>query len=117
MSSHHDHDNHSTEVKPVAFGTPLILALVTVLIILLGVSTCDNKKHGSCECKEDCSEECMKKCEAGDHSGHATETHNTEHAAETHEVAPAEGHAAIADTLAKTDTTTIKVEEHAPTHH
>jgi hypothetical protein len=117
MSSHHDHDNQLTEPKPVAFGTPLILALVTVLIILLGVSTCDNKKHSSCECKEDCSEECMKKCESGDHSGHATETHSTEHAAEAHEVVAAEGHAAAADTLAKTDTAAVKVENNTPTHH
>ena len=35
MSSHHDHDNHSQEVKPVAFRTPLIMGLVTILIILL----------------------------------------------------------------------------------
>ena len=45
MSSHHDHDNHSAEPKSVAFGTPLILALVLVLIMLVAVSTCDNKKH------------------------------------------------------------------------
>jgi len=45
MSSHHDHDNHPTEPKSVAFGTPLILALVLVLIMLVAVSTCDNKKH------------------------------------------------------------------------
>lgn len=71
MSSHHDqHDNHFNESKPVSFRTPLILALVTVLIILLGVSTCDGHHKSSCECKEDCSEECMKKCESGDHSEH-----------------------------------------------
>jgi hypothetical protein len=115
MSSHHDHDNHSQEVKPVAFRTPLIMGLVTILIILLAVSTCDNKHHSACECKEDCSEECMKKCESGDHSGHdAAGTHATTHAEETHEVV-AEEHAAVADTLAKTDTTAVKVEEHA--HH
>ncbi|MBK6985837.1 MAG: hypothetical protein IPH32_14285 [Bacteroidetes bacterium] len=119
MSSHHDHDNHSAEPKEVAFRTPLIMGLVTILIILLAVSTCDNKHHGSCECKEDCSEECMKKCEAGDHSGHGTEAHGTEHAAEAHEAAPAEEHAAVADTTAPAahDTTAApaKVEEHA--HH
>ena len=118
MSSHHDHDNHSAEPKEVAFRTPLIMGLVTILIILLAVSTCDNKHHGSCECKEDCSEECMKKCEAGDHSGHS-EAHGTEHATEAHEAAPAEEHAAVADTLAKVDTAAVaaptKVEEHA--HH
>ena len=49
MSSHHDqHDNHSEEAKPVAFRTPLILGLVTLLAIVLLVSTCD-KKHGCCE--------------------------------------------------------------------
>jgi OmpA-OmpF porin, OOP family len=47
MSSHHDHnDHHSEETKPVAFRTPLILGLVTVLAIVLLVSTCD-KKHES----------------------------------------------------------------------
>lgn len=120
MSSHHDHNNHSTEPKPVAFGAPLILALVTVLIILLGVSTCDNKKHSSCECKEDCSEECMKKCESGDHSGHATETHSTEHAEEVHS-AVVEEHVAATDSTATADTAhdaePVKAEEHSPAHH
>ena len=118
MSSHHDHDNHSAEPKEVSFRTPMILAFVTVLIILLAVSTCDKGHHGSCECKEDCSEECMKKCESGDHSEHGA---TTEHSTETHEVAPAtEEHAAVADTTAAVahDTTAVapaKVEEHA--HH
>jgi hypothetical protein len=118
MSSHHDHDNHSTEPKTVAFRTPLIMGLVTILIILLAVSTCDNKHHGSCECKEDCSEECMKKCEEGDHSGHGTEATAAEHGTEAHE-AVVEEHAAVADTTAPAahDTTAApaKVEEHA--HH
>ena len=87
MSSHHDHDNHSAEPKEVAFRTPLIMGLVTVLIILLAVSTCDNK-----------------------HVEH--ETNSTEHGTETHE-AVTEEHTAVADTLAKTDTTAVKVEEHA----
>ena len=118
MSSHHDQDNHSNEAKPVSFRTPLILGLVTILLILLAVSTCDNKKHGSCECKEDCSEECMKKCESGDHSGHneGAETHGTEHNEEAHAVATEEP-VAVADTLAKSDTTAVKVEEHSPAHH
>jgi hypothetical protein len=47
MSSHQNHDNHSNEVKPVAFRTPLILALVTILLIMLAVSTCDKKHHGT----------------------------------------------------------------------
>ena len=120
MSSHHDHDNHSHEAKPVAFRTPLILGLVTILVILLAVSTCDNKHHGSCECKEDCSEECMKKCEAGDHTGHDAAAHGTEHAEEAHD-AVVEEHAAVADTTVKADTThvatPVKAEEHAPAHH
>ena len=91
MSSHHEHDHHATESKPVAFRTPLILGLVTVLFILLLVSTCDGGHHGKCECKEDCSEECMKKCEEGDHSGHhdaAKEEHHED------------AHAVVADTTA-----------------
>lgn len=109
MSSNHDQDNHSNEAKPVAFRTPLILALVTVLLILLAVSTCD-KRHGCCEDKE----ECVKECEAkhGEHS--TTETHATEHATETHETV-AEENIAVADSLVNVDTTAVKVEEHA--HH
>lgn len=89
MSSHHDHhDSHVNESKPVAFRTPLILALVTVLLILLAVSTCDGHHKSACDCSEPCTPECMKECESGDHSGHseAVEEHhateNTEHAAE-----------------------------------
>lgn len=112
MSSHHDHDNHSAEPKKVAFRTPLIMGLVTIFIILLAVSTCD-KKHGCCEGDK---ENCEAACEAkhGEHGAHATE-----HAAEAHEVAPAEDHAAVADTTVKADTAAVaapaKVEEHA--HH
>ncbi len=121
MSSHHDHDNHSHEAKPVAFRTPLILGLVTILLILLAVSTCDNKHHGKCECKEDCSEECMKKCEAGDHSGHhATEAHGAEASAAL-EAVETDEHTAVADTTVKADTAhvaePVKAEEHAPAHH
>ena len=111
MSSHHDHDNHSTEPKEVSFRTPLIMALVTVLIILLAVSTCD-KKHGCCEGDK---EKCEAACEAK-HGEHATATE--EHSTEAHEAAATEEHAAVADTLAKVDTTAVtpaKVEEHA--HH
>lgn len=120
MSSHHDHDNHSHEAKPVAFRTPLILGLVTIFLILLAVSTCDNNHHGKCECKEDCSEECMKKCEEGDHSGQSSATHETEHAEEAH-AATNEEHPAVADSTATTDTAhvaePVKAEEHAPAHH
>ena len=45
MSSHHD-NHHAQEPKKVAFGTPLILGLVTLLVIVLLVSTCDTK-HAS----------------------------------------------------------------------
>ena len=121
MSSHHDHHNHSNEAKPVAFRTPLILALVTVLVILLAVSTCDNKHHSSCECKEDCSEECMKKCESGDHSGHKTEGHEDAATTAPLEAVETDEHTAVSDTSVKADTTHVvapaKTEDHAPTHH
>lgn len=56
MSSGHDHhDNHSNEPKTVSFRTPMILALVTMLLIVLAVSTCD-KKHGCCEDETKCEE-------------------------------------------------------------
>ena len=119
MSSHNDHNNHSpNETKPVAFRTPLILALVTVLVILLAVSTCDNKHHSACECKEDCSEECMTKCESGDHSEHQTADTAVTKALETVE---SEEHSETLDTIVKTDTThlvaPVKTEEHIPAHH
>lgn len=117
MSSHHDHDHHATETKPVAFRTPLILGLVTIFLILLLVSTCDGGHHGECECKENCSEECMKKCEAGDHSGHEAEAEE-HHAAATHEEAPATEESAK-DTTAvhSVDTTAHAAEPAAPAHH
>jgi hypothetical protein len=110
MSSHHDHDNHSQEVKPVSFRTPLIMALVTVLLILLAVSTCD-KKHGCCEGDK---EKCEASCEAkhGEHG--ATEAHEVEGAAAL-EAVETDEHTAVSDSLVKTDTTAVKVEEHA--HH
>lgn len=109
MSSHHDQDNHSTEPKEVSFRTPLIMALVTVLIILLAVSTCD-KKHGCCEGDE---EKCEVACESkhGEHGG-------AEHSADTHGTLPAEEHATVADSTVKVDTLhaePAKVEEQA--HH
>jgi len=117
MSSHHDHDHHATETKPVAFRTPLILGLVTIFLILLLVSTCDGGHHGKCECKEDCSEECMKKCEAGDHSGHAAEAE--EHHAAAHEEAPAATEEPAKDSTAAhtVDTTAHTAEPAAPAHH
>ncbi|MBA4240916.1 MAG: hypothetical protein C0448_09315 [Sphingobacteriaceae bacterium] len=113
MSSHHDHDNHSNEAKPVAFRTPLILGLVTILIILLAVSTCD-KKHGCCEDEEKCEASCESK--HGEHG--AIAAHGTEHAEEAHD-AVVEEHTAVADTTVKADTahvaTPVKAEEQA--HH
>lgn len=115
MSSHHDHDHPVTENKPVAFRTPLILALVTVLAIVLLVSTCDNKHHGNCECKEDCSEECMKKCESGDHSGHEATTHETE---AHHEAEAAPAHDTTAAVAPAADTATAHNHDaHAEAHH
>ncbi len=110
MSSHHDHNQHSHETKPVAFRTPLILALVTVLVILLAVSTCD-KKHGCCEDKEKCEASCEAK-----HGEHATsEDHGTEHSAAALEAVETDEHTAVPDSTAKKDTVAVKVEEHA--HH
>lgn len=113
MSSHHDHDNHSTEPKEVSFRTPMIMALVTVLIILLAVSTCD-KKHGCCEGDK---EKCEAACEAK-HGEHGAEA-GAEHSAETHGAVAVEEHAAVADSTIKADTAQVvapaKVEEHA--HH
>jgi hypothetical protein len=103
MSSNHDQDNHSNEAKPVAFRTPLILGLVTVVIILLAVSTCD-KKHGCCEDKEKCEASCESK--HGEHS--ATVVHETE----STDAAPLE--AVETDEHTAVDST-VKVEEHA--HH
>ncbi|MES2760906.1 MAG: hypothetical protein V4677_01820 [Bacteroidota bacterium] len=113
MSSHNDHDNHSTEPKEVSFRTPMIMAFVTVLIILLGVSTCD-KGHGCCEDGE--------KCEAACEAKHGEHGAAAQHGTETHEAVPAtEGHAAApVDTTATAvhDTTAVQNEAHAePAHH
>ena len=75
MSAHHD--NHSAEPKKVSFRVPLILALVTVFIILLLVSTCDCH-HGCCKEGEKCETSCAE--------GH--DAHHDQAAA-----APAEEHA------------------------
>jgi len=96
MSSHHD--DHSTEEKTVSFKTPIIMGLVTVLIILLAVSTCDRKQH--CHAT------------AEHHSGHEASkvVHTSEASVEETHHAVTEEHAVVADTL-------VKAEEHAPTHH
>jgi hypothetical protein len=102
MSSHHDHDNHSSEPKKVSFRTPMILAFVTVLIILLGVSTCD-KKHGCCEDGEKC--ETANESKHGEHGAsetHGSNPHEPAHAPEAHEALIADTTAVIApDTTAK----------------
>src|ERR1700740_3588042 len=78
MGSHHDHDHNVTENKPVSFITPLILALVTVLIIVLSVNACDRKKECCCEGDEKCETMCEDK-----HGAH----HGTEAKEEHHEAA------------------------------
>jgi hypothetical protein len=84
MSSHHDHhDSHVNENKPVSFRTPLILALVTVLLILLAVSTCDgHHEKSACDCSEPCTAECMAECEAKSHETNGASAH---HESDTHE--------------------------------
>ena len=82
MSSHNDHDNHSTEPKEVSFRTPLILGLVTTLIILLAVSTCDNKPHSAGGEHHEATE-----AHAHDADGHEGHDHDA------HDAAPTEEHA------------------------
>ena len=84
MSSHHDHDSHHvTEEKPVSFRVPLIMALVTILLILLLVSTCDGGHHnGKCEHEGVCTEECAKHEEHGGHEATEHAAATTEHATE-----------------------------------
>ena len=110
MGSHHDHDHPVTETKPVAFRTPLILALVTVLAILLLVSTCDNKKCCCCEGEEECKTEC------GDMHGkkeHGSETKDAHHEAAATEEHQAETVAVPVDSLHVVDS--VKTE--TPAHH
>jgi hypothetical protein len=93
MSSHHDHnDNHSEEAKPVAFRTPLILGLVTLLAIVLLVNTCD-KKHGCCEDETKCEGNKKECCES-------PKEHSEKEAIEKME----ETVPVVTDTIAKADT-------------
>jgi hypothetical protein len=85
MSSHDNHNDHSSEPKAVSFTVPFILASVVLVVIFSFLSMCDPKKHGECECKENCSKECMEACEKGDHSLHPAEAGHEEHAAEAKE--------------------------------
>ena len=95
MSSHDNHDNHSSEPKAVSFTVPFILASVLLVIIFMVLSLCDPKKHGECECKEGCSKECMEACEKGDHSLHPAAAGHDEHATEAKEE-----HTEVKDTAA-----------------
>ncbi len=113
MSSHHDdHDQPVSETKPVAFRTPLILALVTVFAILLLVSTCDKKEECCCEGEEKCETKCEDK--HGEHHGaEAKDGH--------HEAAAA---AVVTETVAVADSSTtahdtahVHVEHAAEAHH
>lgn len=75
MSSHHD-THHTEEKKPVSFSTPMILGIVTLLVILLSVSTCDNKHEcceGDCECE-------TTEVHGSEHNAHATVNNAEQHA-------------------------------------
>lgn len=122
MSHDHHHNGHS-EKKSVAFGTPLILGIVTVFIILCFVSL-GNPCHGhsKCECKENCSKECMEACEKGDHSKHPADMKEANaHETTTQAVETENAHAAElpADSTKKSVTEEPVKEEHAKeeAHH
>lgn len=110
MSSHHDdHDQPVSETKPVAFRTPLIMALVTVFAMLLLVSTCDKKEECCCEGDAKCETKCEDK--HGEHHGaEAKEEHHEEAAVVTETVA-------VADSSATTPDTAHVHVEHAGAHH
>lgn len=112
MSSGHDHhDNHSKEPKTVAFRTPLIMGLVTILIIVLAVNACDKKDH-CCEDGTKCEQEAGGH---GEHGGHETgghEEHMEKHDEAAHEAAPV-----VADSTAAKNDTTVKAEAHAAEAH
>jgi hypothetical protein len=114
MSSGHDHhDNHSSEPKTVSFRTPMILALVTVLIIVLAVSTCDNKP--CCEDGTKCEQEAGGHSEHGGHETTGHEEHMEKQDEAAHETSE---HGMVADSIAvKADTAAVKTEEHAAAAH
>lgn len=111
MGSHHDHDHHVTENKPVSFITPLILGLVTLLAILLLVSTCDRKKE-CCEggkCETECTDA------HGEHHGtEATENHH-EAAAVTTE--PSTVHDTTSTLSLDTAHVHVQADTHTEAHH
>lgn len=108
MSSHHDHDQPVSETKPVAFRTPLIMALVTVLIILLAVSTCDKKEEGCCEGEAKCETKCEDK-----HGEH----HGADAKKEHHDAAAAVVTETVADSSATAHDTAHVHVEHSEAHH
>lgn len=124
MGSHHDHNDHSNEKKPVSFTVPLIFASAVVLVIILLVSLGD-PKHGDCCCEEGkCSKECVEACK-GEHCEKEACCEGKEHAghAEGHG-AEAVSHEANADTSAvstsrheATDTAAAKAEHKEEAHH
>ncbi len=124
MGSHHDHNDHSNEKKPVSFTVPLIFGSVIVFIIILLVSIGDPSKGDCCCAEGKCSKECMDACKAGTcemaccakDEGHGH--HGNANAAEGHD------HVASSDTAAvstprneATDTTAAKAEHKEEAHH
>lgn len=101
MSSGHDHhDNHSSEPKTVSFRTPMILALVTVLIIVLAVNACDKKSH-CCEDGTKCEQEAGGH---GEHGGHDQTPAHEEHMEKHDGAAVSETTPVVADSAAHTET-------------
>jgi hypothetical protein len=125
MGSHHDHNDHSNEKKPVSFTVPLIFASAVLLIIVLLVSLGD-PKHGECCCDEaKCSKECMEACKAGHcekEAGCKGEEHGDHHG-DAH-AGEAVSHEAAVDTTAvstsrieATDSSVTKTEHKEEAHH
>jgi hypothetical protein len=116
MSHDHHHNGHS-EKKSVAFGTPLILGIVTVFVILCFVSLgnpCHHKEM-CCEDGKKCSKECMEACEKGDHSKHPADMKEANgHETTTEAVETENAHAAEmpSDTTKKSETEPAKEEAH-----
>ncbi|MBP9067997.1 MAG: hypothetical protein KBG47_00720 [Bacteroidia bacterium] len=126
MGSHHDHNDHSNEKKPVSFTVPLIFASAIVLVIVLLVSLGD-PKHGECCCEKDkCTKECMDACKAGhcekdascegkEHGDHHGDAHAADAKAPEHEAA-ADTTAASTAHIEATDTAATKVHKEEAHH-
>lgn len=109
MSAGHDHhDNHSSEPKTVSFRTPMILALVTVLIIVLAVNACDKKDH----CCEDGAKCEMKAGKHGEHGGHEEGHTKAGHEATEKHDEPAQEVAPVAADSAAVPTATTEAAAH-----